>query len=106
MHETKVIELPLKINYILHAYPSVFTGHPGEPGKKGERGEKGLPGNQGPRGDMGPIGPEPDLKHIRRGRRGPVVREEESIHTVPKPVFQLRWKQTSKLHLVLCEESV
>lgn len=50
-------------------------GHPGEPGKKGDPGERGLPGPQGPRGDMGPMGPEPDLKHIKRGRRGPVVRK-------------------------------
>ncbi|KAF0043515.1 hypothetical protein F2P81_004852, partial [Scophthalmus maximus] len=47
-------------------------GHPGGPGKRGDPGERGPPGPRGPRGDMGPMGPEPDLKHIKRGRRGPV----------------------------------
>lgn len=59
-------------------YPCVHlssTGHPGEPGKRGDPGERGQPGPWGPRGDMGPMGPEPDLKHIKRGRRGPVVRK-------------------------------
>lgn len=49
-------------------------GHPGEPGKRGDPGERGPPGPRGPRGDMGPMGPEPDLRHIKRGRRGAVVR--------------------------------
>uniref|UniRef100_A0A3Q2QMU2 Collagen and calcium-binding EGF domain-containing protein 1-like n=1 Tax=Fundulus heteroclitus TaxID=8078 RepID=A0A3Q2QMU2_FUNHE len=50
-----------------------LPGHPGEPGSSGEPGEKGPPGPRGPRGDMGPMGPEPDLRHIKRGRRGAVV---------------------------------
>lgn len=28
---------------------------------------------------MGPMGPEPDLKHIKRGRRGPVVRRKKEF---------------------------
>ena len=31
-------------------------------------------GAQGPGGQMGPMGPKPDLNHVKRGRRGPVVR--------------------------------
>uniref|UniRef100_A0A3Q0RIX3 EGF-like domain-containing protein n=1 Tax=Amphilophus citrinellus TaxID=61819 RepID=A0A3Q0RIX3_AMPCI len=62
----------LKVNVILLSSP----GHPGQPGLRGDPGERGAPGPRGPRGDMGPMGPEPDLKHIKRGRRGPVVRKE------------------------------
>lgn len=50
------------------------VGLRGLSGEKGEPGSMGPPGPQGPRGDMGPMGPEPDLGHIKRGRRGPVVR--------------------------------
>ena len=49
-------------------------GHPGEPGQRGEPGGQGPTGAQGPGGQMGPMGPEPDLSHVKRGRRGPVVR--------------------------------
>lgn len=52
-----------------------FPGHPGEPGQRGDKGDRGPPGPRGPRGDMGPVGPEPDLRHLKRGRRGPVVRK-------------------------------
>lgn len=45
----------------------------GDPGEQGEKGEQGPAGPQGPRGDMGPMGPQPDLQHIKTGRRGPVV---------------------------------
>lgn len=62
----------LKVNIFLLSLP----GHPGQPGMRGDLGERGPPGPPGPRGDMGPMGPEPDLKHIKRGRRGPVVRKE------------------------------
>lgn len=68
-------------------YPFVFTGHPGEPGKRGDPGDWGPPGPRGPRGDMGPMGPEPDLKHIKRGRRGPVVRK--LFHNVGVSTFVL-----------------
>ncbi|XP_050990461.1 collagen and calcium-binding EGF domain-containing protein 1-like [Labeo rohita] len=47
-------------------------GVPGDPGERGEKGEQGPTGPQGPRGDMGPMGPQPDLQHIKTGRRGPV----------------------------------
>ncbi|RXN15498.1 collagen and calcium-binding EGF domain-containing 1-like protein [Labeo rohita] len=43
-----------------------------DPGERGEKGEQGPTGPQGPRGDMGPMGPQPDLQHIKTGRRGPV----------------------------------
>lgn len=59
----------------LHMFIYFLTGHPGGPGNKGATGERGPPGPRGPRGDMGPMGPEPDLRHIKRGRRGPVVRK-------------------------------
>lgn len=39
----------------------------------GPQGLMGPPGPPGPRGLMGPIGPTPDLFHIKRGPRGPVV---------------------------------
>ncbi|XP_036391479.1 collagen and calcium-binding EGF domain-containing protein 1-like [Megalops cyprinoides] len=52
--------------------PPGSPGPPGPPGEKGQSGSRGQPGPQGPRGDMGPMGPEPDLEHIKRGRRGPV----------------------------------
>lgn len=82
-------------------YNLVFTGHPGEPGKKGEPGEKGLPGPQGPRGDMGPMGPEPDLNHIRRGRRGPVVRKKSLFSQDRRVLSLFRWTQAQG-HIVFC----
>lgn len=45
----------------------------GGPGPEGPPGLKGPPGPAGPRGLMGPSGPTPDLFHIKRGPRGPVV---------------------------------
>ncbi|XP_043072417.1 collagen and calcium-binding EGF domain-containing protein 1-like [Puntigrus tetrazona] len=48
------------------------SGPPGPPGERGEKGEQGPTGPQGPRGDMGPMGPQPDLQHIKTGRRGAV----------------------------------
>lgn len=45
----------------------------GGPGPEGPPGLKGPPGLPGPRGLMGPSGPTPDLFHIKRGPRGPVV---------------------------------
>uniref|UniRef100_A0A3Q3APZ9 Collagen and calcium binding EGF domains 1 n=1 Tax=Kryptolebias marmoratus TaxID=37003 RepID=A0A3Q3APZ9_KRYMA len=45
----------------------------GETGPVGPQGVIGPPGTPGPRGLMGPIGPTPDLHHIKRGPRGPVV---------------------------------
>lgn len=78
----------------------VFAGHPGEPGKKGDPGEKGLPGPQGPRGDMGPIGPEPNLNHIRRGRRGPVVRGRVPVFTGKTCLFFV--KMESNLMVTSC----
>lgn len=42
-------------------------------GPPGSTGLLGPPGPPGPRGLMGPIGPTPDLYHIKRGLRGPVV---------------------------------
>ncbi|XP_026143960.1 collagen and calcium-binding EGF domain-containing protein 1-like isoform X1 [Carassius auratus] len=50
------------------------SGPPGPPGERGQKGERGPAGLQGPRGDMGPTGPQPDLQHIKTGRRGPVGR--------------------------------
>lgn len=72
-------------------------GHPGEPGKKGDKGDRGPPGPRGPRGDMGPVGPEPDLRHIKRGRRGPVVRKHTEIITISQKVlvFHQRCKTAS-----------
>lgn len=45
----------------------------GDPGPEGPPGMLGPPGPPGPRGLMGPIGPTPDLSHMKRGPRGPVV---------------------------------
>uniref|UniRef100_A0A3B4BGX3 EGF-like domain-containing protein n=1 Tax=Periophthalmus magnuspinnatus TaxID=409849 RepID=A0A3B4BGX3_9GOBI len=46
---------------------------PGPQGLKGNLGPPGPPGPPGPRGLMGPTGPTPDLFHVKRGPRGPVV---------------------------------
>uniref|UniRef100_A0A3B4YYP7 Collagen and calcium-binding EGF domain-containing protein 1-like n=1 Tax=Stegastes partitus TaxID=144197 RepID=A0A3B4YYP7_9TELE len=48
-------------------------GDPGPEGPPGLTGLLGPPGLPGPRGLMGPIGPTPDLQHIKRGPRGPVI---------------------------------
>uniref|UniRef100_A0A3B3VE18 Collagen and calcium binding EGF domains 1 n=1 Tax=Poecilia latipinna TaxID=48699 RepID=A0A3B3VE18_9TELE len=45
----------------------------GDIGPVGPPGLAGAPGPPGPRGLMGPIGPTPDLFHIKRGPRGPLV---------------------------------
>lgn len=51
----------------------------GGPGPEGPPGLKGPPGLPGPRGLMGPSGPTPDLFHIKRGPRGPVVSPSVSV---------------------------
>lgn len=45
----------------------------GGPGPEGPPGMTGPSGPPGPRGLMGPSGPTPDLFHMKRGPRGPVV---------------------------------
>lgn len=66
--------------FLLYFSPA---GRPGDAGNPGEPGARGQPG---PRGDMGPIGPEPDLSHIKRGRRGPVVRKETTGNFIFNPL--------------------
>ncbi|KAK1161012.1 collagen and calcium-binding EGF domain-containing protein 1-like, partial [Acipenser oxyrinchus oxyrinchus] len=75
--------LQLKQLYIHHGHFLSFPGIPGETGMRGKPGVTGLPGPQGPRGNMGPMGPTPDLSHIKRGRRGAMVRSLAlPIHTL------------------------
>lgn len=77
------IDYPILNSPLYRCIHLCSPGHPGEPGKRGDPGERGPPGPRGPRGDMGPTGPEPDLKHIKRGRRGPVVRhKKKTFHNV------------------------
>lgn len=51
----------------------IVLGDSGSEGPPGLAGLLGPPGSPSPRGLMGPIGPTPDLSHIKRGSRGPVV---------------------------------
>uniref|UniRef100_A0A3Q4GSV4 Collagen and calcium binding EGF domains 1 n=1 Tax=Neolamprologus brichardi TaxID=32507 RepID=A0A3Q4GSV4_NEOBR len=65
------------------------SGDPGPEGPPGISGQTGPPGPPGPRGLMGPIGPTPDLYHIKRGPRGPVLK----IY-ISKSVFLYLFGQT------------
>uniref|UniRef100_A0A8C6KK38 Collagen and calcium binding EGF domains 1 n=1 Tax=Nothobranchius furzeri TaxID=105023 RepID=A0A8C6KK38_NOTFU len=54
-------------------FKTLFLFPPHYTGPLGPSGLMGPPGPPGPRGMMGPTGPTPDLYHVKRGPRGPVV---------------------------------
>lgn len=79
----------------------------GAPGPEGPPGLKGSLGPPGPRGLMGPTGPTPDLFHIKRGPRGPVVSRYVLISAFlllvsKKKTTLLTAKQLSNVLLQVC----
>lgn len=74
----------------------------GGPGPEGPPGLKGPPGLPGPRGLMGPSGPTPDLFHIKRGPRGPVVSPCDLISVIlllvqPQAIKRPKKKKKKKI---------